>query len=168
MIRRIAFSFIVILVAACSTTRAPDMPAEELMIKGISQGKMRKEGDEYVIYEYTEDMVYEENDRCIYNEEPIDCFRHGFKIEYEPYGKDITLNCIARTNIAVNTGNVAREKYIDTREDDFYMHLKASESEFVNVQYMSGQPGLEDLQIETSCSHVGKEVFRFNQRVRFE
>ena len=79
----------------------------------------------------------------------------------------MTLDCVAKTNIAVNAGNVSREKYVDTKKDDFYMPLKASENEFVNVQYISGQPGLEDLQIETSCAYKGEEVLRFNQRVRF-
>jgi hypothetical protein len=176
MVRHILFIILVSLVAACSTTKvsetleessAPEAPKNELLIVEITQGKMRKINGEYAIYEYTEDMLYEVNDRCVYNEEAIDCLRHGFKIIYDSYGKDLMLDCVARTNIAVNAGNVAHEKYIDTREDDFYMDLKASENEFVNVQYINGQPGLEDLQIETSCSYKGNEMFRFKQRIRF-
>jgi hypothetical protein len=167
MIRQISSGFFILLVTACSTTQVPDAAKDELVIKGVSQGKMRKVDGEYVIYEHTSDMVYEENDRCGYDGEPIDCLRHGFKIEYEPIKEDVKLDCIARTNIAVNAGNVAREKYVDTREDDFYIPLETSKNEFVNVQYISGQPGLEDLLIETSCAYNGKEVLRFSQRVRF-
>lgn len=183
MIRYILLIISILLIAACSTTKAPDtsdIPVEpvesttpetqkwSLEILEITQGKMRKLGDEYVIYERTEDMAYEENDQCVYNKEAIKCLRHGFKIRYNSYGKDLKLDCIAKTNIAVNAGNTAQEKYIDTREDDFYMSLKGSESEFVNVQYISGQSGLEDLQLETSCSYGGKEAFQFKQRIRFK
>lgn len=167
MIRHISIGFFILLVAACSTTQAPDAPKDELIIKDVSQGKMRKVDGKYVIYEHTADMVYEENDRCVYDGESIDCLRHGFKIEYEPINEDVTLDCVAKTNIAVNAGNVAHEKYVDTREDDFYMPLEASKNDFVNVQYISGQPGLEDLLIETSCAYKGEEVLRFSQRVRF-
>lgn len=183
MVRCILLIVSILLMAACSTSKAPvvyDMPEEsemaetseiqkaELEILEITQGKMRKLGEEYVIYERSEDMVYEENDRCVYNKQPINCLRHGFKIRYNSYRKELMLDCTAKTNIAVNAGNIAQEKYINTREDNFYMNLKASENEFVNVQYISGQPGLEDLQIETSCSYKGNEVFQFKQRVRFE
>jgi hypothetical protein len=176
MIKHILLIMVILLIAACSTTKVSEIPEEssapetskdELVIIDITQGKMRKMDGEYAIYEHTVDMAYEVNDRCVYNEELIDCLRHGFKIRYDSYHKDLTLDCVARTNIAVNSGNVAREKYIDTREDDFYIDLKASENEFVNVQYISGQPGLEDLQIETSCSYKGKEMLQFKQRVRF-
>lgn len=183
MIRYILLITSILLIAACSTTKAPEtsdinLKPEEPMVPDtqkwkleileITQGKMRKLGDEYVIYERTEDMVYEENDQCVYNKEVIKCLRHGFKIRYNTYGKDLKLNCIAKTNIAVNAGNTAQEKYIDTREDDFYMNLKGSESEFVNVQYISGQPRLEDLQIETLCSYSGNDIFQFKQRIRFK
>lgn len=174
---------LILMVSACSTTTDPivtNAPLEqykipavsevqktELEILQITQGKMRKLGDEYVIYERSDDMEYEENDRCMYNKESINCLRHGFKIKYNSYNKDFILQCTAKTNIAVNAGNVAQEKYVNTTEDDFYIGLKASENEFINVQYISGQPGLEDLQIETSCSHEGREVFQLKQRVRF-
>lgn len=174
---------LILMVSACSTTTDPiitNAPLEqykiptlseaqktELEILQITQGKMRKLGDEYVIYERSDDMEYEENDRCMYNKESINCLRHGFKIKYNSYNKDFILQCTAKTNIAVNAGNVAHEKYVNTTEDDFYIDLKASENEFINVQYISGQPGLEDLQIETSCSHEGREVFQLKQRVRF-
>lgn len=183
MIRYISLIISTLLIAACSTTKVPNTPDTpmapvksvlpetqkwSLEILEITQGKMRKLGEEYVIYERTADMAYEENDQCVYNKEAIKCLRHGFKIRYNSYGKDLKLDCIAKTNIAVNAGNTTQEKYIDTREDDFYMSLKGSESEFVNVQYISGQSGLEDLQIETSCSYGGKEAFQFKQRIRFK
>jgi hypothetical protein len=176
MIRNIVIIATVLLITACSTTKAPERTGEspvveskqeEVVIIEISQGKMKKIDDKYVIYEHTDNMVYEVNDQCIYNKEPIDCLRHGFKIKYNSYGYNVRLDCLARTNISVNSGNVAQEKHIDTQEDDFYMDLKASENEFVNVQYISGQPGLEDLLVETSCSYKRKEVFRFRQRIRF-
>lgn len=176
MIRNIVVISMVLFITACSTTKVPerteDSPVvesmqQELVITEIEQGKMKKADEKYVIYEHTDNMKYEVNDQCIYNKEAIDCLRHGFKIKYNSHGHDIRLNCIARTNISVNAGNVVQEKYVDTQEDDFYMDLKASENEFVNIQYISGQPGLEDLQLETSCSYKGKEVFRFKQRIRF-
>lgn len=168
MVRLILVAMLASFVGACSTMQSSDTSTDELVIHDISQGKMRKENGKYVVYEHTDDMVYEENDRCTYNKETIDCLRHGFIIEYDSHGEGLTLDCVAKTNVAVNAGNVAREKYVDTRKDDFYMPLEASESEFVNVQYISGQPGLEDLQIETSCSYKDKEVFKLKQRVRFD
>ena len=173
----------ILMLVACSTTKVPvvtnapseqhkisvtsEMQSADLEILQVTQGKMRKLGDEYVIYERSDDMKYEENDRCIYNKESISCLRHGFKVKYNSYHKNFILECTAKTNIVVNAGNVAQEKYINTTEDDFYIDLKASEDEFVNVQYISGQPGLEDLRIETSCLHEGREVFQLKQRIRF-
>lgn len=173
----------ILMLVACSTKTVPivtNAPSEQykipvtskmqradLEILQITQGKMRKLGEGYVIYERSYDMEYEENDHCIYNKELISCLRHGFKIKYNSYNKDFFLECTAKTNVVVSAGNVAQEKYINTTEDDFYIDLKASENEFINVQYISGQPGLEDLQIETSCSHEGREVFQLKQRVRF-
>ena len=177
MIKKIIVIVTLFLVTACSTTKISedtDAPPllepikEELVVIEISQGKMKKKDEKYIIYEHTDNMLYEVNDQCVYNKTTIDCLRHGFKIKYNSYGYDVRLDCIARTNISVNAGNVAQEKYVDTREDDFYMDLKASENEFVNVQYISGQPGLEDLQLETSCSYKGNEIFRFKQRIRFD
>lgn len=128
---------------------------------------MTKDDGAWVIYEQTDDMAYEINDNCIYNTKPSKCFRHGFRLQYDSSGKDVRLECLARTDIAVNAGNVAREKYVDTHEDDFYMELNGAEKEFVNVQYVIAQPGLEDLNIETICKSKGKIVLQFNQRIRF-
>lgn len=176
MIRTIILIILASSIIACTSTKIPisqetrtqEAPKEDLKIIEIAQGKMRKVDEKYVIYEQTSDMAYGVNDQCIYNKEPIECLRHGFTIKYDSSGKDLRLDCVARTNIAVNAGNIAEEKYVDTMEDDFYIDLEASKNEFVNVQYISGQPGLEDLKIDISCSYKGKEVLQLKQRVRFK
>ena len=166
MIRHLFILLVLICISACSTTKV-EPPKEELIIHDLTQGKMKKINGEWVIYEETKNMAYEVNDSCIYAKKPIECLRHGFKISYDSNGKDIQLECVAKTNITVNAGNNEQEKYIETNQDDFLMPLKGSEKEFVNVQYINGQPGLEDLYIETSCSLNGHQKFEFSQRIRF-
>jgi hypothetical protein len=154
--------------SACTATPPVKDSVDEFRLLKISQGKMRKVDGEWVIYEETSDMTYEVNDRCMYAERQIDCLRHGFIIHYDSNGRDLQLSCIARTNMKVNAGNSAEEKYVDTNEDDFYMSLKGDERKFVNVQYVSGESGLSDLALETACKLNGKNVFEFNQRIRFQ
>lgn len=154
-------------VSACSSTVTSVEPVNDLTILSFTQGKMTKVDDEWVIYEQTDDMTYEINDTCTYNKRPSQCLRHGFKIQYDSNGKDIRLECIARTNITVNAGNVAREKYVDTNQDDFYMPLDGAGTEFINPQYVISQRGLEDLYIETTCKNKDEVVLEFHQRIRF-
>lgn len=166
MTRTLLPALTVAAIAACTATPDKDSTDATLHISDTSQGKMRNVGDEWVIYEETDDMVYEVNDQCVYNEEKVDCLRHGFIIRYDSGGEDIKLPCIARTNIKVDAGNVAEEKYVDTYRDDFYMPLKGGDTRFVNVQYVTGHSEL-DLKIHTSCTHNERDVFELNQRIRF-
>lgn len=167
MIRNALIIIGILLFAACSTTIKKSAIEQGIRVIEITQGKMKKVGETYEIYEFTSDMDYEVNDSCVYAEKNMECLRHGFVLKYDSFGKDVKLDCTANTNITVNAGNVEREKYVDTNKDDFYMELKGDEKEFVNVQYVSGQPGLEDLYINTTCSFGGKSVFTFSQRIRF-
>jgi hypothetical protein len=155
-------------VSACTITPDKEGAANGFQILGIAQGKMKKIDDEWVVYEETDDMIYEVNDHCTYAERKIECLRHGFIIQYDSKDQDVELACTVRTNMKVDAGNSAEEKYVDTQQDDFYIPLKGSEKKFINVQYVSGQSGLSDLAMETVCSLYGRTVFKFNQRVRFQ
>lgn len=156
-----------LLASACSSTPPLEKFDTDLIISGISQGKMRNIDGTYQIYEHTSDMEYEVNDSCIYNQQKIDCLRHGFIIRYNSFGQNVKLDCIAETNITVNAGNTEREKYVDTNKDDFYIELSADKNEFINPQYVSGQPGLDDLYVETTCMHKEESIIQFSQRIRF-
>jgi hypothetical protein len=67
----------------------------------------------------------------------------------------------------VDAGNVAREKYTQTNQDDFYMELEGSETKFINPQYVSGDSGLSDLAITTSFHYQEKLVLSFTQEIHF-
>lgn len=157
--------FLLFFFSGCSSIKEKE--PEEFSIISFSQGKMKKVGDEYQIYEEIKEMNYEINDRCIYSEEEIDCLRHGFIISYDSLGEDIKLTCIAKTNMLVDAGNVAREKYTQTNQDDFYMELTGSDTKFINPQYVSGDSGLSNLEIATSCLYQGKKVLSFTQIIHF-
>ena len=156
---------IIIIFSGCSTTK--DRVTDEFTVTSFSQGKMKKVAGEYQIYEETNEIEYEINDRCVYNKEEIDCLRHGFIISYDSIGLDVKLNCIAKTNMLVDAGNTGREKYTQTNQDDFYMPLVGTETKFINPQYVSGDSGLSDLEIETSCYYQDKLVLSFIQKIHF-
>jgi hypothetical protein len=167
MIKIIVPVLVIVALSACTSSPVIDTSAPAIRISDIVQGKMRKVGDEWVVYEDAREMFYEVNDQCIYNKKPIDCLRHGFVIEYDSGGEDVELSCVAQTNMKVNAGKIAEEKYVDTYQDDFYMPLIGSETRFVNVQYVSGESELSDLEISTTCMFNGEKVFDLYQRIRF-
>jgi hypothetical protein len=165
MVKHLFPILIILIFSGCSTTK--DKVPQGFSITSFYQGKMKKIDDEYQIYDETNEMDYEINDRCMYSKEEINCLRHGFIISYDSLGLDVKLNCIAKTNMLIDAGNVAREKYTQTNQDDFYMELVGSETKFINPQYVSGDSGLSDLEIATSCHYQGKLVLSFTQRIHF-
>ena len=152
----------------CSTSTHKKNEHESFKVLSFSQGKMKKVNEKWIIYEKTNDMLYEVNDKCIYNKKEINCLRHGFTISYDSKGVDVELQCSVRTNIKVDAGNNEQIKKTDTYEDEFRMPLKGSEREFVNVQYIDGAAGFSDLLIETSCFFGEKKVLNFSQKVRMK
>lgn len=156
------------MLCSCSTSTHREGKNESFKVLSFSQGKMKKVNEKWVIYEETNDMLYEVNDKCIYNKKEINCLRHGFTISYDSKGADVELQCSVRTNIRVDAGNNEQVKKADTYEDEFRMPLEGSEGEFVNVQYIDGAAGFNDLLLETNCSFEGKKVLSFSQKVRME
>ena len=168
MIKHIATILVILTLFSCSTSTHKESENESFKVLSFSQGKMKKVNEKWVIYEKTNDMLYEVNDKCIYNKKEVKCLRHGFIISYDSKGADVELQCSVRTNIKVDAGNIEQVKKTDTYEDEFRMPLKGNEREFVNVQYIDGAAGFSDLLLETSCSFAGKKVLNFSQKVRME
>jgi hypothetical protein len=57
-------------------------------------------------------------------------------------------------------------KKADIYKDDFIMLLKGNEQKFVNVQYVDGTAGFDNLLIKTSCYFQEKEVLSFSQKIQ--
>ncbi|MES2823608.1 MAG: hypothetical protein V4732_08400 [Pseudomonadota bacterium] len=166
MIKHIVFIAVVIIVTACSTVTDKNNENDYFKIVNFSQGKMKKVNDEWLIYEKTNNMQYEVNDKCIYKQREINCLRHGFTISYDSKGIDVELKCFARTTIKVDAGNVLQVKKIDTYEDEFIMPIKGNEKKFVNVQYVDGMAGFDNLLIKTTCYFQENEVLNISQKIQ--
>ncbi|MES2675175.1 MAG: hypothetical protein V4660_13125 [Pseudomonadota bacterium] len=165
MIKHSIFIVMAFSAIACSTVVDKTIENNYFKITDFSQGKMKKENDKWVIYEKTNEMRYEINDKCIYKQREINCLRHGFAISYDSKGADVELKCLVRTHIKVDAGSVGAGKKLETYEDKMLILLKGNEKIFSNPQYVDGTAGFDEFLIETSCYFQESEVLNFSQKI---
>lgn len=166
MIKHSIFIVMALAVSACSTVVDKSIENDYFKITDFSQGKMKKVNDEWVIYEKTNNMPYEVNDKCLYKQREINCLRHGFAISYDSKGADVELKCLVRTHIKADAGSVGAVKKSDSYEDKMLILLKGNEKIFISPQYVDGTAGFNELFIETSCYFQESEILNFNQKIQ--
>ena len=71
---------------------------DSLVVRNFQSGLVSVEGNQAVLYNFSNKLTYEENSRCLVEDNAIGCMRFGFQFDWESELDRIVLNCSTFTS----------------------------------------------------------------------
>lgn len=139
----------------------PEYTESTRQTSGIADGSICRE---------TDSIIVTDEQKCVFSGVSYPCTWYGYEFDYENMPENVSLNCVALSNLPGNSGNPKGIISENSKRTEFQLDLEAGTGRFYNPLYVIAlEPGqsAKDRVFATTCNLSQQEVFSYKVEIVF-